>query len=322
MCLDAPLKKVVSSMSFASFSPRPLLLTASALLSACGGGFAGNTGGGGLGPGQPTQNQDLSNLVVSQSFETASVAIVGNLAVGTGTPTSFSTAQADFGTQVQLDYDAGDDSYTVSINQGGISRTETFGPGDIDAAASSNVFTGYTRGDQIFALLRPDNPTQPLSFVGYGAWQESTTQGASVLFQTAFFTYGILTAANDIPRQDSAQYSGFVDGFWNPGDGLHVLSGTANFDANFGNNLISGTLVMSGESITDASVRAFGTFDAVGTISASENEFSGTLQNRVSATNTGFFDGAFFGPNAEELGGSFRLTGFGEAAGVFVGASN
>lgn len=291
------------------------------LLTACG-GSGGNSLGGNPLPGQPTQNQSLADLVVSQTFQTTSGTIVGDLAVGTGAPLSFNTAQSGFGSQVELQYNATNDNYTVRINQGGLSRTETFEPSDIDAALSDETFTAYARGDQLLGLLKPNNPQTPLNFVSYGAWQETRNEGSSVRFETAFFTYGIRTAANDIPVSGPMTYNGIVDGFWNPGDGLRVLGGTASFTADFSNNRINGTLDMVGESITSTNVRPFGIFDAVGTISGSQNEFSGTLQNRVSATNTGFFDGAFFGPDAQEMGGTFRITGFGQAVGVFVGSSN
>lgn len=297
----------------------PLLLTIA--LWACG-GSGGNVLGGNPLPGQPQQNQSLDNLTVSQSFTTASGTAIGDLENGTGRPLSFNTTQSGFGDQIQLDYNAASDSYTVRINQAGLSRNETFGPGDIDAANSDTEVTIYARGDQTFALLKPDNTQLPLSFVGYGAWQDARAQNNAVRFETAFFTYGILTAANDIPNNRTARYTAIVDGFWSPGDALLSIGGTADFEADFINNRINGTFTLVGEEILTPTIRPFGTFDAVGTISATQNEFSGTLQNRVSATNTGFFDGAFFGPNAEELGGTFRLTGFGQAAGVFVGREN
>ncbi|MEO0410774.1 MAG: transferrin-binding protein-like solute binding protein [Pseudomonadota bacterium] len=297
------------------------MAAACVLLAGCGGSGDNSFGGNPL-PGQPTQNQSLDNLAVSQTFQTTSGTIVGDLAVGTGAPLSFNTAQSGFGSQVELQYNASNDSYTVRINQGGLSRTETFRPSDIDAALSDQTFTAYARGDQLLGLLTPNNPITPLSFVGYGAWQDVRDQGSSVRFETAFFTYGIRTAANDIPVTGPITYNGIVDGFWNPGDGLRVLGGTVSFTADFPNDRINGTFDMVGESITSTNIRPFGIFDAVGTISSGQNEFSGTLQNRVSATNTGFFDGAFFGPDAVEIGGTFRLTGFGQAVGVFVGSSN
>jgi hypothetical protein len=304
-----------------------ILGAAVALLAACGGGGGGpSSGGGGNGGGGggdgggdgPTSNDTLTNLTVSETFATAAATMTGTVEQG-GTVSGVSSGQSGLGTPVTLAYDAANDSYTVKIDQAGISANTTFQPTDRDAGSSTATYDVFKSGDDQFVLFKPGNATKTLTYTTYGGWLRRTASGSNVDFDTSFFVFGVSTPAEDMPTTGTASYAAAVDGYWVNTSGLQVLQGDGALTADFAAGAMSGAFALNGVDEGGTS-HGFDTFDGAASITG--NLFSGTMTGR-NTDYSGTWGGGFFGPGAEEVGGSFRLTdpadSGNQAVGVFVG---
>jgi len=307
-----------------------ILGAALALLAACGGGGGGpDTGGGNNGGGNdgggndgggngPTSNETLTNLTVSETFPTASGTLTGTVEPG-DTVSGVSSSQSSLGTPVTLSYDAGNNSYTVKIDQSGVSANTTFQASDRDVAGSTATYDVFKRGDDQFVLFKPGNATKTLTYTTYGGWLRRTASGDNIDFKTSFFVFGVRTPTDDMPTTGTASYEAAVDGYWVSNGSLQVLTGDAALTADFAAGAMAGVFALNGTDQAGAA-HGFDTFDGAASITG--NLFSGTMTGR-DTNYEGEWDGGFFGPNAEEVGGSFRLADPAEsgnqAVGVFVG---
>ncbi|MEP6868535.1 MAG: transferrin-binding protein-like solute binding protein [Novosphingobium sp.] len=127
-----------------------------------------------------------------------------------------------------------------------------------------------------------------------------------------------------MPKSGTANYSVTVGGALAAvTGGNYLLTGnsTGTFSADFAANTVSTSITIAGTPqpvVSGAPVTSFGTYTGTGTVSS--NAITGTL----TGTNaTGGFSGAFFGPQALELGVSYYLNNTGStpfnAVGGIVG---
>lgn len=120
-----------------------------------------------------------------------------------------------------------------------------------------------------------------LNHLRYGAavtnWQEADKKAEYL------FAQGFMTDENKMPKQGSAVYEG--QSIVSKGQG--VGNGTSRFNVDFGKKTLSGSVSANGSSIPlSADIKG--------------SQFSGTHQTSGAATK-----GAFYGPQGEELGGTF-----------------
>nr|WP_254447690.1 transferrin-binding protein-like solute binding protein [Sphingomonas sp. ID1715] len=165
-----------------------------------------------------------------------------------------------------------------------------------------------------------------LSYVSYGIWQQVTDNGATLGVAQQYLLYGIRQAA-DQPSTGSASYTTLVDGLWANPDGVYSLGGTSSFTANFAAKTVATTLDLVGKHVSTGVSKTLGQFNGSGTIATLGGGFSGTLTHQGTDIDgniySGNFAGAFFGPQGQEMGYTFNLTGNGGAAvGAVVGKSN
>jgi hypothetical protein len=287
-------------------------------LAACGGGGGGKDMT--TPPPSGSSNSKLTDLKVSETFSTTAGTMSGRF-TGASTVENVTSAQGGLGNDVTVAYNADNGSYTVSVNQAGINSSMAFAPADLNTSSSTaNVyeFDRTVNGDpQTFLLYVPGNPASGLSYVTYGAWQHSHQGTSTQDFETSFFVFGIRTPTDDMPRTGSATYGTVVDGFWADSTGLSALNGAGNVTADFGSGQVNGSFAIGGVNVNTRAARNLDTFTGTGSISG--NTFSGSF-NGTGSNYKGDWDGGFFGPAAEELGGTFRVTdGGNQAVGVFVG---
>lgn len=233
------------------------------------------------------------------------------------------------GAGVSLSYDAATGAYTVREVGGG---SATFLPSTKNPSASDATVSVYNqatgnRTDQL-VLFNPGagNTKMALSYVSYGIWQQVTDNGATVGAVQQFLLYGIRQASNQ-PSTGSASYSTLVDGFWHNADGVYSLKGQSSFTADFSAKTVTTTLDLIGTKVGTSQEKGLGLFNGTGTIAALGGGFSGTFTQQgadnFGNTYSGGFDGAFFGPQGQEVGYTFTLSGSGGAAvGAVVGKSN
>lgn len=202
---------------------------------------------------------------------------------------------------------------TVSLDENGRKFNATAYKGNLEFVRLGKVFkSGYTHVGEEEQVTSEDSEDEDSN--------KEITQKITTVYpdQDGYFLQGVLTEAKNVPNSGSAKY----DGVW--GGKIHYFNreigtnhNTAHFDVDFGSKKITGNLKDFGQ---DA-------FKIDATID--KNTFSGNvtslnkikLDNAVGGTtntSSAFFDtkdknisvnGAFFGPKAEELAGSFSGKG-------------
>ncbi len=230
---------------------------------------------------------------------------------------------------MSLSYDAATGGYTVTDATGAAAAflPATKSPTESNATISVYSRASGNKSDQL-VLFNPGaaNPRMALSYVSYGAWQQLTDNGLTVDAAQQYFVFGIRQAAN-APSTGSASYSTIVDGTWANSDGVYALGGTSTFTANFSNMTVASSLDLTGRNVATSQAKSLGLFLGSGTIAALGGGFSGTFTHQGTAGDgtvySGGFAGAFFGPQGQEMGYTFSLTGQGgAAAGAVVGKAN
>lgn len=221
-------------------------------------------------------------------------------------------------------YDPVTDTYTLR-DTGSPSIKSTFAPANIDGAASNATFTVYkkTSGSttETFRLLNksPTNPLIALTYVTYGQWRRSTGSGSTSSVNDTYLVFGQRTAGANVPRTGSGSYSTVLDGTFVNSAGVYAVSGTGNLTANFGSGTIAYDATATGAREGGGTGIVFGTMTGSGAIAFNSASFSGT----GGFNGSGYaldLAGNFYGPAAEEVGGTFRIRGNrGNGTGAFVG---
>ncbi|KGB51760.1 Transferrin binding protein-like solute binding protein [Sphingopyxis sp. LC81] len=295
-----------------------------ALLSACGGGGGG---GGGVNSTSPppsaNANSSLVNLQYSEDFIGRAAIIRYNVSRATGGAT-VRDPRENLGAQIR--YDAVNKTYLLA---GTTYPSSTFGPANRDAASSGAVITAYEKvsgnRQENLALFNPGpaNTELALTYASYGALQTITDNGATVDVATAFFTYGVQTAASDMPRTGSVNYRTRIDGQYADATGVYSVSGPSSFSANFGAGTIAFSMDPVGQNVVTGGTKSLGSHTMTGSI-AIGNQFNASTE--FSRPYGSSVAGYFYGPGAAELGGTFLIRdntgGSGAGAGIVVGKKN
>jgi hypothetical protein len=120
-----------------------------------------------------------------------------------------------------------------------------------------------------------------------------------------WFVWGVRTNAFQIPT-GTAHYDGIVagKGVTYNGGATYSLSGTSSFDVNFGSATFVGAIHPIGTDLATSATRDFGTFSVASGIMDLDGGLAGNVVDG-SSNYLGFFEGALYGPQATEIGGSF-----------------
>lgn len=221
-------------------------------------------------------------------------------------------------------YDPVTDTYTLR-DTGSLTTKSSFAPANIDAGASNATFTGYkkTSGSttETFRLLNKSltNPLIALSYVTYGQWRRASTSGSTTAVNDTFVVFGQKTPGASVPNTGSGSYSTVLDGIFVDAAGVYAVSGTGNLTANFGSGTIAYGASATGAREDGGTGIVFGAMTGTGSIAFASAGFSGT----GTANGSGYrldVAGFFYGPAANEVGGTFRLRGnSGNGTGALVG---
>lgn len=298
------------------------LISASVLLSACGGGGGGS-----------------STAAVTTSPFTSWSAIRPNTNVQiNGGSTQFSyTANpttgvvssitnngiANQGAWVSLTYGAGYLDLTaiqftsaqgqyVAVSSYAGDSISTIGVGPV----GSRVY-GVTK-DKTTEVLAINGPSYSWDYQTYGVWVTGEGVGSGT---AGAVSAGSATPVTGIPATGTAIFYGNALGVYGIA-GLPAYSTAASMSANtnFGSRSIafatSGTVMASfngGNVLSAPGLNMSGNL----TYASGSNQFSGPV--RSSSGMTGTAAGQFYGPNANEIGGTYNLTGSGFMGGGFGG---
>jgi len=253
-------------------------------------------------------------------------------------PTTISTGESWQGFAAALIIDRSDGSTSVAVNDDASDVAMTFHPNSGEFEGHIEVEDGSTHtldtdredsafvSSDAFGAVKDENGTpahiatdteqsSQYDYTSWGTWSKDSSGSPqqSVPARSPWIA-GRLTPDGDVPTSGSATYSGEAWGHLNESGSFTTVSGDATLNANFGSRTLTGSFDdmrrADGSSWTSANVNA-------GWASGQNN-----IQGTINATNgmSGNLRGAFFGPNAEEVGGNWHLQGGGDkAAGAFRG---
>lgn len=307
---------------YGRFSSLTGLVLLCAFLAACGGG-----GGGAplnvappqpLPPAPPPKNDSLANLTVDETFEALSVVMQFNVNAAGGA-LNVSSSLVDLSGNATVAYDIGDDSFAISVNQGGVSLADTFAPANIDPGQSDVSLTVYSKngGDRLLILLNPQDPVLDFTYGTFGNWLDVDLATAEL--SQGFVIFGVRTPVADVPSTGTATYNGETIGALVDAAGtVFTVAGDAQLVADFAAGTLGGDFTGIGKInvLTDV-VSPWRDFTITTTING--NAFDGTAQTDDGVL-SGTAAGGFFGPAAEEAAGVWRMIGGGEEAiGAFGG---
>lgn len=286
-----------------------LLLTCSllALLGACGGGGGGN---GVVRPDYPRLNNLTPTTEVS--------------AVSTNAAFDNPTTQLESipGGTVSISIGGDGSKITVvdvSVSQvGGTSFEQTFnqlepvdGSGGTPPLFYATVIAQDGSVRSVF-LANPAHALFDLNYMTLGFW-EYEASGSAAAGVGGHFAAGIETLTDDIPVTGTASYSGGMIGRYADGSDAYAVSANASSQADFGARTVSLTTsntfkvpVAGGSPVSDPSLNLSGSLS----YAAGSNQLSSTASGITTAGGmSGSASAKFFGPGAQELGGTFFVSG-------------
>lgn len=296
-----------------------LLLLSTALtaagLSACGGGGGGDPAGAGGGGGGTTPapvtfvnwNTIQPNTTVSVPGVAQSVTYTWQQSTDTVTAL---TAAAPAAGEFRATYDASLQISSILLTTPAtlaFSRAlDTFGSLPTEPTITSMV---SPLGERYFLTPDPKNAVYSWSYQSFGLWTTGVNTGNGTYGALSF---GSTTPGSAIPTTGTLPFTGraggryaYVNGAGNYGATLADVTATADF--------VHQTVVLSATA-TQATPDLGSTFAAKtnlnlsGTLSynAATNEITGTVTTADGMTGT--VTARFYGPNAEEIGGTFSVT--------------
>ena len=262
----------------------------------------------------------------SSSAATTPFTSWSNTAVGT--PVSFSSGPSSTlaidGTSVQGDSDgAATLTLNSSNNFSAISASNSAGSVSFSSANGDNLQSGFN-GNSTVALNKSQttvgafaNPAaygfEYQTFGAWGAYGNATTPAYAV-------SVGSPSPASAIPSVGSLTFTGVSNGYYvDPGKFGYITNATMVAVVTFDNRTVAfnttNTTVAGGPGASQLSVPAL---NMTGTLSyaAGTNAMTGTATTANGMS--GNMNGKFYGPTANEVGGTYAVTGSG--VGSMVGA--
>jgi len=181
---------------------------------------------------------------------------------------------------------------------------------------TGNTVYGYDLAGTKF-LLAADPLTIGWNYQTFGIWETGRGTGSGT---AGAISAGAVTLGSSIPTKDSATYNGHFGGVLSDFDGDDFLTrGSVVVGVNFAdkeltfNTTSTQTLSPVASNPTWSTATAYNITPAANgtklTYSDATNSFTGALKDGNNFTGTA--TGRFYGPNAEELGGVFNLSGSG-----------
>jgi hypothetical protein len=308
---------------------RDLPIAGCLLLAACGGsgGSVNSTPAPPTGAPSPTPspsptppavvgNATLTDLVASQSFTNDA----GSTNVSFDTVTRTTINGRTVPGALTVAYDRPTNSYVLTS----AGASQTFGPSEVVANDADE--TRYQRtnaeGNSYLTIARtPYSGGAARRYVGLGFWQRNTRADARQDTQFNIFTYGLETPATGVPRTGTAAFEIDVFGLSAaPGREGYTFQGRGLFSTDFAAGVFSAQSYVTQRSlVSDNGVSGGGIeIQTAGRI-ASNGTFAGNiLFGGTDGQVPGTLSGRLYGPNGEELGASFSVSGS-SMAGSFTG---
>jgi len=214
--------------------------------------------------------------------------------------------------RIRLQPSDGTVSALINVGEGDDQNTRytlTSDSDDLNVYVKQDAFAivtdDYLTPSYVVTTMLEDSGYDHLSWGRWGKDQLEPTKN----LEGAHWIAGRLTPTVSMPATGTASYTGIVRGSGVRNDGLLLdVAGTSNLTANFGAGTVEGHLFL-GPTLGTASLQG---------VSISGNQLSGNLHgNQI---NTGNIHGAFYGPQAQEMGGNWAVkANQWQATGIFTG---
>lgn len=318
--------RIGGKMKIGDLDVRNLAVAACLLTCGCGGG-----GGSGLVVGTPsTPSYDsfvgLNKNVTLQTTSTA-VSFDGNTMNGIRADTITRDAKGGFGEGgITISYDAPSQTYTIHDGTNAIS----FGPADKNPSGpgpTQSPFESYFHTDGRGTLVdtikayRAGSASTQFPQLSYATFMVADRAAYTPVGGIADANYkarviyaigGFETVRSDLPKTGTASYASYVTGVAVGPLQEHPVDGTVSITADFGNASVSTALSLK------SGGQGIGDFNGVAPIDSGTSRFKGDLT--ANGATQGSFSGSFFGPQAAEVGYTYRVqTSIGTVDGGAVG---
>jgi len=278
--------------------------------------------------GNPT-NLTVGTPTTDTNATLTTIGTIGKGSTGTVTAATITSTNATSAGDTSLTMTHGTDGVTIQNNQSNFSANNQDNSRNIEGLTATNKMDGvYANGGN----------TTSYTYMTFGSWFNAVnTGGTNYNLATGDYVYGSATTPANIPTTGTATYTGSISGAYFPASGTNQppqtyadMSATADFAArslsfatsnsktynNYNSNYDSttGKTTVTTDAVAKADLNMSGTL----TYSANSNLFAGSVADGGGRSGTA--TGRFYGPAAEEIGGTFGLTGNGSThTGHFVG---
>ncbi|MDY0264456.1 MAG: transferrin-binding protein-like solute binding protein [Sulfurospirillum cavolei] len=215
--------------------------------------------------------------------------------------------------QMTLKPSTGEVKASITVTDGSTNRTLTTDYTDTNVYVNQNAFVAMKDSGSVptyAATTMSENDSY--NYLSWGTWSTELSASNKTVVDGSRWIAGKLTPTTSMPSSGTATYNGTVQGMSYESGALKTLNGTHTMNANFASGTITGTMnvnyASSGASYATTNLNA---------VSISGNGFAGGLNG---TDNTGSIKGSFYGPAANEIGGTWALSKTGSsAAGIFAG---
>lgn len=281
------------------------------LVSACGGG--GSSGGVNSTPA-PAAFTSFANVASGVSTTISGSTREGSLAVT-------SSGAIPAGTVSQSTEATGSVAFTVNNAKQITALTVNGAQSSVSFDTSSTPAAIYVGGIAIAtALSNASGSNQAIyldpyavgfNYQSFGVWGSGLVAGATGKYGA--ISAGVKTSTSAVPTTGSATFRGYAGGIYtDTGGSAYRYGANATFNTNFANRTIAMTTTADGLTriVDNVPFSVASSITGNFSYSAGSNTFNGTLSASGMA---GSAAGAFYGPTASELGGTFMISGSGGA---------
>ncbi|HWJ69634.1 MAG TPA: hypothetical protein VNS79_06290 [Sphingobium sp.] len=151
------------------------------------------------------------------------------------------------------------------------------------------------------------NGSLTYQYVSGGAWEEATLTNGVLDISYTPFTFGVETPDTDLRRSGTASYAISLVGALAM-DAPYAMAGTGSLQVSFQQGTLSSSGLLTA---IDASggLKSYGLFFGEASLSSVANSFSGSFHLDDGTRFTGGWSGRFYGPDNDEVGATWHLTG-------------
>ncbi|EJL32311.1 transferrin-binding protein-like solute binding protein [Novosphingobium sp. AP12] len=267
--------------------------------------------------GANTRNQMISGVLLGRSRSTPGYETLTDLVMPIElqayTAAIFATRNAgtnDYG-DTSLG-SGGQTSFLVATDPRSYKYFYDLNDGNRVAAQSDSRFTTYVPASgQMYRIYNPGpgNDELALTYTGFGL-REMRVAGARAMNET--FVFGLETGFSQLPLSGQASYRGVVYGSAigaGSNADLFALHGSAAFDFDFGRNAFTGSMQPAATNTRTQVTTDLGTLTFINPWMPGAAMMTSAFAADIGGPSgtTGRITGRFYGPQGQEVGGSFSL---------------